>query len=89
MKVPFTNPTPVPWMQYGLPDPNSNIRWVASRKRAVVKALQEKWVSVEYITKLYEISEEELDGWISAYEEGGTDALKTTKLQENTRAVPH
>jgi len=64
-----------------LPSP-STTRWVASRKAAVVKAVQAGLLEAEEACEMYNLSEEELDSWCMAVSEFGVGALKTTALQK-------
>ncbi len=64
-----------------LPDPDTR-RWVASRKAAVVRALEYGLLSRQEALSRYSLSEEELDGWQSAVEKHGVLALKATNLQQ-------
>lgn len=64
-----------------LPDPETR-RWVASRKAAVVRALEHGLITREEALSRYALSEEELDSWQSAVERHGLLALKATSLQQ-------
>ena len=64
-----------------LPDPTTR-RWVASRKALVVQAVQFGLISEQEACEIYDLSTEELNGWISAVESYGKSALKTTRLQD-------
>lgn len=63
-----------------LPDPDTR-RWVASRKAAVVRALEHGLITREEALERYSLSEEELTSWQSAVEKHGVPALKATNLQ--------
>ena len=63
-----------------LPSPKTT-RWVASRKAAVVRAVDAGLIETEEACEMYGLSEEELDSWRSAVAEFGVGALKTTALQ--------
>ncbi len=63
-----------------LPSPKTS-RWVASRKAAVVRAVDAGLIDNEEACEMYGLSEEELDSWRSAVAEFGVGALKTTALQ--------
>lgn len=63
-----------------LPDAKTK-RWVASRKAAVVRAVEHGLISADEACKTYHLSEEELDAWHAAVEEHGEAALKATSLQ--------
>jgi len=60
-----------------LPPPETE-RWVASRKLAVVRGLAAGLISRPEALRIYGLSEEELDAWISAAERRGKEGLKIT-----------
>jgi len=62
-----------------LPDPQT--RWVASRKAAVVDAVQYGLLAREEAIRRYGLTEEEFDAWASAFRRHGRNALKITQLQ--------
>ena len=57
-------------------------RWVASRKAAVVRAVEHKLITLEEAIDSYGISEEEYESWVRAVEAHGEQALKATSLQK-------
>ncbi|MFP7673217.1 DUF1153 domain-containing protein [Marivita sp. S0852] len=61
--------------------PQNTYRWVASRKAIVVDAVIHQLITKKEALARYDLSEEELDGWISASERHGKDALKATAVQ--------
>ena len=63
-----------------LPDPKTR-RWVASRKAAVVRAVDGGLLSGEEACEMYALSEEELAAWHLAVERHGEVALKATSIQ--------
>ena len=63
-----------------LPDPQTR-RWVASRKAAVVRALEHGLITQEEAMARYDLSEEELKSWQSKVDRFGERALKATTLQ--------
>ena len=63
-----------------LPEPNTG-RWVASRKAAVVRAVEGGLLKRGEALDIYEISSEEFDEWQSLVEQFGESALKTTAIQ--------
>ena len=63
-----------------LPDPGV-VRWVASRKAAVVRAVRHGLVPRAEVLERYGLSAEELDGWVEAVEHHGEGALKATAVQ--------
>jgi hypothetical protein len=66
--------------QADLPAPDTT-RWVASRKEAVVLAVRHGLVSRETALDRYDLSEEEFLSWDSAHKCHGSQALKSTSLQ--------
>jgi hypothetical protein len=64
-----------------LPAPDTR-RWVASRKAAVVRAVQYGLLSSDQAQDRYSLSEEELLEWLRAATEHGEDALKVTRVQK-------
>ena len=61
--------------------PSNTYRWVASRKAVVVDAVVHHLITKKEALERYALSEEELDGWISAAHEHGREALKATSVQ--------
>jgi hypothetical protein len=57
------------------------VRWVASRKAAVVKAVRHGLVPRAEVIERYGISGEELDAWVEAVDRHGESALKATAVQ--------
>jgi len=64
-----------------LPSPGTR-RWVASRKAAVVRAVEFGLIEADEALKTYALSEEELREWIHAVTRHGEDALKATSVQK-------
>lgn len=62
--------------------PRDTRRWVASRKAAVVRAVQNSLISLEECMETYGISEEEYESWARAVAAHGEQALKATSLQK-------
>ncbi len=60
----------------------STSRWVARRKAVVVNAVNAGLISAKEACDMYDLSEEELDSWISALQTFGTGALRATSLQK-------
>ncbi|WP_333833392.1 CtrA inhibitor SciP [Rubrimonas sp.] len=56
-------------------------RWVASRKAAVVAAVQQKLISSEDACARYGLTLEELESWRAALHEHGVGALRATRIQ--------
>ena len=63
-----------------LPEPNTG-RWVASRKAAVVRAVEAGLIKRDEALEMYEISHEEFEGWQSLVVQHGETALKATAIQ--------
>ena len=63
-----------------LPDTRTR-RWVASRKAAVVRAVNAGLIARGEAVKIYGLSEEEIDAWIVAVDRHGEVALKATAVQ--------
>ena len=61
--------------------PASTMRWVASRKAAVVRGVAYGLITQSEALKRYQISEDEFHEWVKAVSEHGEDALKATALQ--------
>ena len=64
-----------------LPDPSTR-RWVASRKAAVLRAVEHGLLQREEACGMYHLSPEELDSWSIAMQRHGEGALKATRLQK-------
>ena len=64
-----------------LPHPKTT-RWVASRKAAVVRAVEYGLMTAEEAIRTYSLCEEELETWREAVSRHGEKALKTTALQQ-------
>ena len=62
--------------------PAGTTRWVASRKAAVVNAVDHGLIDADEAIRSYDLSEEELDCWRTALSLHGEKALKTTALQK-------
>ncbi|MGR3493210.1 MAG: CtrA inhibitor SciP [Shimia sp.] len=62
--------------------PVNTARWVASRKAMVVKGVASGLISRAEACQMYALSEEELEGWMSAIALHGEKALKTTALKK-------
>lgn len=56
-------------------------RWVASRKAAVVAAVNAEVISKEDVERSYGISEEELEQWVNSLQKHGVGGLRTTRMQ--------
>jgi hypothetical protein len=58
------------------------LRWVASRKAVVVKAVQYGLLNLNDALDRYALSQEEFDLWRNAVEKHGDKALRVTTLQK-------
>lgn len=63
-----------------LPPPETR-RWVASRKAAVVRAVNAELMNRAEALERYALSDEEFSEWETAVAEHGESALKATALQ--------
>lgn len=63
-----------------LPAPSTR-RWVASRKAAVVQAVDAGLITAAEAMETWGLSDEELDGWRGAAARFGIHALKATAVQ--------
>jgi len=61
--------------------PKSTLRWVASRKAAVVRAVAAGLISRGEALEDYALTEEEFASWEQAVARHGEAALKATRLQ--------
>ena len=61
--------------------PTDTTRWVASRKAAVVAAVNAEVISKAEVEKRYGISEEELGFWMNSLEKHGVGGLRATRTQ--------
>lgn len=61
--------------------PSNTMRWVASRKAAVVKAVASGLLSRDSALENYSLSDEEFQAWEQAILSHGEAALRTTALQ--------
>lgn len=58
------------------------LRWVASRKAVVVRAVQYGLLNLNDALDRYALSQEEFDLWRNAVEKHGAKALRVTTLQK-------
>ena len=61
--------------------PQNTRRWVASRKAAVVRAVEHGLLSREEAERRYALSQEEFETWRSAVQVHGEAGLKVTAIQ--------
>lgn len=62
--------------------PADTVRWVASRKIAVVRGVAYGLISRAQALSRYQLSEEEFAAWVLAVADHGPEALKTTALKK-------
>ena len=62
--------------------PEKTVRWVASRKATVVKAVKFGLLTKDEAKDRYHLSDDELESWAVAVDRYGEEALKTTSLQK-------
>ena len=67
----------------GLPLPPANTaRWVKSRKKAVIEAIEKGELSDETACTRYGLSPEELTSWKIMMQKFGPDALRATHIKQ-------
>ncbi len=62
--------------------PVTTRRWVASRKAAVVRAVEGGLITGDEACEIYRLSSEELDSWRTMARTHGDQALKATAVQK-------
>ena len=62
--------------------PEDTVRWVASRKAAVARAVVHGLLTQEQALDRYSLSEDELQQWLQALARFGEKALKATSVQK-------
>lgn len=62
--------------------PKNTSRWVARRKAKIVAAVIGGLITDEEACDMYDLTFDELDGWISAVKDHGPAALRVTALQK-------
>jgi hypothetical protein len=76
----FMSPPPRGIRTEELP-PDDTVRWVPSRKAAVLSAINEGRISVEDACQRWRLSREELQLWQRAVAKAGTPGLRVTRVQ--------
>jgi hypothetical protein len=56
-------------------------RWTVRRKAAVVEAVRGRWVPVEEVAQLYDLSADEIVAWERDLDRFGVPGLRSTRLQ--------
>ncbi len=62
--------------------PSADVRWVASRKLTVVRAVVYGLISLETALSRYNLCEDEFFGWVNFATTHGENSLKTTYLKK-------
>jgi hypothetical protein len=68
--------------QADLPPPQT-VRWVASRKAAIVAAVRGGFLTLEEARGRYGVSTDEFMAWQSAFDRGGQCGLQIRRVQNN------
>ncbi|MFI0395281.1 CtrA inhibitor SciP [Paracoccus jiaweipingae] len=63
--------------------PQPGMRWVASRKACVVRAVTHGLIAREQALARYDLSEEEFDSWLAAVRKHGPKGLRVTAIQRH------
>ena len=63
-----------------LPPPDT-VRWNARRKAELLLAIRAELISLREAVALYNLSAEEVAGWLRLFERHGLEGLKTTRTQ--------
>jgi hypothetical protein len=61
--------------------PDDTVRWVPSRKAAVLKAIRDGHINLEEACKRWRLSIEEIQLWQRAVDKVGTPGLRVTRVQ--------
>lgn len=61
--------------------PVETVRWVASRKAAVIRAVRYGLITRDSAIEMYALSEDEFASWTTAVEKFGVAGLKATAVQ--------
>lgn len=61
--------------------PIETTRWVASRKAAIVAAVNAEVISRTDVERRYGVSAEELDQWVNSLQKHGVGGLRATRTQ--------
>lgn len=63
--------------------PNPNERLTPKRKATIVRVLLDGLWTAQELCDRYSLTLEELEFWVNAYQRGGAQWLRVTKLQTN------
>ena len=83
--VSAAEPRGLPQNPVNLPS-GKTVRWVASRKAAIVAAVRSGYLSLEEARGRYGVSTDEFMAWQSAFDRGGQCGLQVRRLQCYRRA---
>jgi transposase-like protein len=61
--------------------PPLGTRWVVRRKAALIEAVRSGEITLDEACRQYQLSPEEFNGWVSAYEKHGAPGLRVTRYQ--------
>lgn len=76
----FMSPPPPGFGRDGLP-PDDTVRWVPSRKAAVLNAIRDGQISLEEACRRWRLSIEEIQLWQRAMDKVGPPGLRVTRVQ--------
>lgn len=76
----FMSPPPPGLDKHGLPHIDT-VRWVPSRKAAVLKAINCGQISLDEACRRWHLSVEEIQLWQRAMDKVGTPGLRVTRVQ--------
>lgn len=76
----FMSPPPPGTRDDALP-PDDTVRWVPSRKAAVLRAIADGRISMEAACQRWRLSLEEIQLWQRAMDKVGTPGLRVTRVQ--------
>ncbi len=76
----FMSPPPQGFGCDALP-PDDTVRWVPSRKAAVLKAIESGAISIESACRRWRLSVEEIELWQRAMAKAGPPGLRVTRVQ--------
>ncbi|WP_439546320.1 DUF1153 domain-containing protein [Sandarakinorhabdus sp.] len=76
----FMSPPPPGFGSDALP-PADTVRWVPSRKAAVLKAINDGRISLDSACQRWRLSIEEIQLWQRAVDKVGTPGLRVTRVQ--------
>ncbi|WP_156256802.1 DUF1153 domain-containing protein [Sandarakinorhabdus oryzae] len=76
----FMSPPPPGFTSEVLP-PSDTVRWVPSRKAAVINAINDGRITVEEACQRWRLSIEEIQLWQRAMDKAGQPGLRVTRVQ--------